>query len=121
MIQDSRDMLNSPGLLDHAKEQVIILVRYQIVNGSRQPFAPYRGAPRLNGQRNCKKGKIGRPIWLKQRSLETVFAELVVIGIYQISIRMGLQKFHNLEKRIGLDHVVMIEKSDPLPRANASP
>ena len=61
------------------------------------------------------KEKIGRPIRLKQRSLETIFAELVFIGINQISIRMGLQKFHNLKKRIGLDDVVMIEKSDPLP------
>src|SRR5882724_7674959 len=61
------------------------------------------------------KEKIGRPIRLKQRSLETVFAKLVFIGINQISVRMGLQKFPNLEKRIGLDDVVMIEKSDPLP------
>src|ERR1700757_156772 len=62
-----------------------------------------------------RKEKIGRPIWLKQRSLETVFAELVFIGIYQISIRVSLQKFHNLEKRVGLNDVVMIEKSHPLP------
>jgi hypothetical protein len=27
---------------------------------------------------------------------------------------MGLQKFHNLENRIGFDEVIMIEKSDPL-------
>jgi hypothetical protein len=28
---------------------------------------------------------------------------------------MDLQKFHNLENRIGFDDVIMIEKSDPLP------
>src|SRR4026208_116205 len=62
-----------------------------------------------------RKEKIGRPIWLEQGSLATVFAELVFIRINQISIRMGLQKFQNLEKRVRLNDVVMIEKSDPLP------
>src|SRR6266511_4646421 len=62
-----------------------------------------------------RKEKIGRPIRLKQRSLEAVFAKLVFIRINQIGIRVGLQKFHNLEKRIGFDDVVMIEKTDPLP------
>src|SRR6266513_1458064 len=61
-----------------------------------------------------RKEKIGRPIWLKQWSLETVFAELVFIRINQVGIRMGLQKFHNLEKCIGFDDVIMIEKRDPL-------
>src|SRR5436309_15834057 len=61
------------------------------------------------------KEKIGRPIWLEQGSLDAVFAELVFVGIIQIGIRMGLQKFHNLENRIGFDDVIMIEKSDPLP------
>src|SRR6266508_5800893 len=62
-----------------------------------------------------RKEKIGRPIRLKQRSFEAVFAKLVFIGINQIGIRLGLKKFHNLEKRIGFDDVIMIEKSDPLP------
>src|SRR6266487_5276060 len=62
-----------------------------------------------------RKEKIGRPIRLKQRSLEAAFAKLVFIRINQIGIRVGLQKFHNLEKRIGFDDVVMIEKRDPLP------
>ena len=67
------------------------------------------------------KVKVGRPIWLKQGSLEAVLAELVFIGINQIGIRMRLQEFHNLEKRVRLDDVIMIEKSDPLTAGEFQP
>src|SRR5262249_16059851 len=60
------------------------------------------------------KEKIGRPIRLKQRRLETVVAQLVFIGVNQIDVRMRLQEFHNLEKSVRLDDVIMIEKRDPL-------
>src|ERR1044072_1910363 len=62
-----------------------------------------------------RKEKVGRPIWLKQRSLEAVVAKLVFIGINQIGIRVALQEFHDVEKRVGFDDVIMIEKSDPFP------
>ena len=62
----------------------------------------------------AREEEVGRPIWLKQRCLKTIIAELVFVGINQVDLRMVLQKFCDVEKRIGFEHVVMIEKSDPL-------
>src|SRR4030095_15196269 len=62
-----------------------------------------------------RKEKIGRPIRFKQRSLEAVFTKFIFIRINQVGVRMGLQKFHNLKKRVGFDDVIMIEERDPLP------
>src|SRR5216117_850673 len=58
--------------------------------------------------------EVGRPIWLKQRGLKASITELVFVGINQVGLRMVLQKFCDVEKRIGFEHVIVIDKSDPL-------
>src|SRR5215510_3002351 len=59
--------------------------------------------------------EIRRPIRFEHRRFESLFAELVFVGVDQIGIAMSLQKFHDLEQRIRLDNVVVVEQSHPFP------
>ena len=108
-------MMNSPGLLDHAKEEVVILRAIEL--GTEAAGLLHDIATHCGQMANVVVGKekIGRPIRFKQRCLKAIFAKFVFIGINQIGIRMGLQEFHNLKKRIGFDDIIMIEKSNPFP------
>src|SRR4029434_7553086 len=59
--------------------------------------------------------EIGRPIRLEHRGFKTIFDELVFIAVNQIDIAMHLQSLHNLKKRIRLEDIIVVKKSDPFP------
>ncbi len=56
---------------------------------------------------------IRRPIGFKDRRIEALLRELVFIGVNQVGVAMVLEPFDVLEKRIRLEHIIVIEKADP--------
>src|SRR5205823_4638186 len=115
MIQYTRNVMNSVRPLDHAEEKIVILRGVEL-RTERAGFL--HNVPPHCGQMTqiiVGEKQVGRPIWLKQRRLETVLAEFVFIGINQISVGMRLKMFHEVEKRFRFENVVMVEEGDPLP------
>src|SRR5215217_6582035 len=106
--------MNSVGRLRNPKQEIVILCAVELRT---EPTDLLNNFATHRGQMSyviVRKKQIGRPIRLKHRRLKTIVAQLVLIGVNQVGIRMCLQKFCDLKKRIGLEHVIVIEKSEPL-------
>ena len=56
---------------------------------------------------------IRRPVRFKNRRIESLLGEFVFVGIKQVGIAMVLKPFDVLKQSVGLEQIVMIEKSYP--------
>src|SRR6202521_4809145 len=114
MIKDARDVIDPLPAFDHSQQKVVVLRAVKLRAESTDlvhKLPPNDGevAKIIEGEK-----KIRRPIRFEAGRVETFLGELVFVGINQTGVRMFLEPFHILKKRLGFEQIIVIEKADPI-------
>ena len=121
MIKHARDVIDSIRLFDDAEEKIVVLGAIKL--RTEPADFSHQVAPDDGEMADVVAGKkiVRRPVRLKNGRIEALFRELVFIGVNQVGVSMVLKPLYVLEERIRLEHIIMIEKADPLPFGQARP